>query len=66
MIEIVTVGLEVLVPVGELDDDLDLGIDGARRREDEIARDLIHELQTEFGPALRCLWRRCRSRTWCC
>ena len=52
LVEVVAVGLEVLVPVGELDDDFDLGIDGARRTEHEFAGDVIHELEAEGVPRL--------------
>ena len=52
LVKVVAVGLKVLVPVGELDDDFYLGIDGARGAENEFARDVIHELEAECVPRL--------------
>jgi hypothetical protein len=50
LVQIVAVGLEVLVPVGELDDHLHLGIDGPRRAHHQVARHLVHQPQPEGGP----------------
>ena len=49
-IEIVAVGLEELIPVGELDDDFDFGIDCLGCTHDQFARNFVHQAQTEFGP----------------
>ena len=51
LVEVVAVGLEVLVPVGELDDHFHFGVGGTRGRQHQVARDLVHELETEVGPA---------------
>src|SRR5580704_12709664 len=50
--EIITVALEVLIPVGKLDHDLELGIDGLGGTHDEVARDFVHGLEAEVGPTL--------------
>jgi hypothetical protein len=42
----------VLVPVGKLDGHLHLGIDGAGRADDQVARDIVHGLQAGIGPGL--------------
>ncbi len=51
-IEVVAVGLEVLVPVGKFDDELDLGVDGFGGADDEVARGIVHHAQAEVAPAL--------------
>ncbi len=51
LVEVVAVGLEMLIPVGKLDDHFHLGVDGARGRQNQVAGNLIHELEAEGGPA---------------
>ena len=43
--------LEMVIPVGVLDDDLDLGVDGLRGAHDEVAPGFVHQLQAVLRPA---------------
>src|ERR1019366_2121983 len=52
LVEVIAVALEVLIPVGKLDDDLDLGVDGAGRSYDQVAGRVVHGLYAEVRPVL--------------
>src|SRR5208283_5693173 len=60
--KVVAVPLEVLIPVGEFDDDLYFGINGAGWAHHQIARDFVHGLDPEICPALIALGGDVRGR----
>ena len=47
----------MLVPVGKLDDDLDLRVHGPGRLDEEVFRDLVHQIEAELGPCAVSLCR---------
>ena len=57
LVEIEAEALEVLVPVGELDGDLDPRVDRPGRLENEVLRGLIHQVEAELRPAAVALRR---------
>ena len=47
LVEVIAKTLEAFVPIGEFDDELDVGIDGARRLDDEVFRSITRsDVQT--------------------
>jgi len=48
ILEVIAVAVKVRIPVGELDDHLRIWVHGFGRTRHQIARDLIHEVQTEL------------------
>ena len=50
LVEVESKALEVLVPVGKLDGDLDLGVHRPCRLEEEVIRGLVHQIEAELRP----------------
>jgi hypothetical protein len=51
LIQVIAVALEMLIPVGKFDDDLDIGIHSAGRAKHQIAGDFVHGLYAEPLPS---------------